>query len=38
LSLFTFAMLMPEGWMPSDALKRRRPRRDDLVFGYWYLP
>ena len=37
-SLFTFAMLMPKGWMPSDALKRRRPRRDDLVFGYWYLP
>ncbi len=36
--IFTAAMLMPEGWKPSAALKARRPRRDDLLFGYWYLP
>lgn len=29
---------MPEGWMPDDALKSRKPRRDGLLFGYWYLP
>ena len=37
-TIFTCAMLMPEGWKPSDQLKSRPPRRDDLLFGYWFLP
>lgn len=37
-TIFTCAMLMPAGWRPSEALKARRPRRDELLFGYWYLP
>jgi len=37
-TIYTCAMLMPEGWAPDEALKRRRPRRDELLFGYWYLP
>ncbi|MGB2820236.1 MAG: glycoside hydrolase family 9 protein [Phycisphaerae bacterium] len=37
-TIFTCAMLMPDGWVPPEALKRRRPRRDELLFGYWYLP
>jgi hypothetical protein len=37
-TLFTFALLMDDDWMPDEALKNRTPRRDDLLFGYWYLP
>ncbi len=37
-TIFTCAMLMPDRWMPSEQLKRRRPRRDELLFGTWYLP
>lgn len=37
-TIFTFAMLTPDGWMPSEALKARKPRRDELLFGYWFLP
>ena len=37
-TIFTCAMLMPGGWMPDEALKGLKPRRDDLLFGYWYLP
>ena len=37
-TIFTCAMLMPYGWKPDEALKSMKPRRDDLLFGYWYLP
>lgn len=37
-TIFTCAMLMPDGWMPGAELKARRPRRGELLFGYWYLP
>lgn len=37
-TLFTCALLSADDWRPSDALQHRHPRRDDLVFGYWYLP
>lgn len=36
--IFTYAMLMPDGWMPSENLKNKKPRKDELLFGYWYLP
>lgn len=36
--IFCYAMLLPDGWMPSDQLKNRKPRQNDLLFGYWYLP
>ncbi|WP_432799179.1 glycoside hydrolase family 9 protein [Poriferisphaera sp. WC338] len=37
-TIFTAACLMPEGWMPSERLKNLKPRKDELLFGYWYLP
>jgi hypothetical protein len=37
-TIFTYAMLMDEGWTPSAELKNRHPRRDDQLFGYWYMP
>jgi endoglucanase len=37
-ALFTFGMLMDDGWMPSEELKQRKPRADHLLFGYWYTP
>jgi endoglucanase len=37
-TIFACAMLMPQGWMPSEALKGRRPRAEEFLFGYWYLP
>lgn len=37
-ALFTYGMLMNDDWMPSEALKNRKPRADHLLFGYWYLP
>ncbi|HMP76395.1 MAG TPA: glycoside hydrolase family 9 protein [Kiritimatiellia bacterium] len=36
--LFSTAILLDDGWMPDAALKTRGPRRDDLLFGYWYGP
>jgi endoglucanase len=37
-TLFSTAVLLNEGWRPDDALKNRKPRRDDLLFGYWIMP
>ncbi len=37
-AIFAYAILMPDDWMPSEALKHQKPRRDKLLFGYWYLP
>lgn len=37
-SIFMAAMLMPDDWMPSEELKNQRPRKKELLFGYWYLP
>lgn len=37
-SIFASAMLLPDGWKPGADLKARQPRRDDLLFGYYYLP
>ncbi|MCX7049295.1 MAG: glycoside hydrolase family 9 protein [Candidatus Sumerlaeota bacterium] len=37
-TIFTCAMLMDDGWTPGNDLKRRNPRREELLFGYWYLP
>jgi len=36
--LFASAMLLSDDWKPSAELKSRQPRRDDLLFGYYYLP
>lgn len=36
--LFNCAMLLPDGWQPSTALKNRKPRHKDSLFGYWLLP
>jgi len=35
---FCTAMLVPERWMPGDELKRRGPRPDAEVYGYYMLP
>lgn len=35
---FTAALLLPPDWQPSEALKKRQPREDQYLFGYWYLP
>ena len=37
-TLFCSAFLMPDGWSPSDALKQRKPRPEEALHGYWYLP
>jgi endoglucanase len=37
-TIFTCALLMSEGWAPTDELKRRQPRAEEWLFGYWYLP
>lgn len=37
-TMFTAAMLMPEGWMPSEELKKRKPRQEASLFGLYYLP
>ena len=36
--LFSTAMMLPEGWRPNAALLERRPRREEVLFGRWYLP
>lgn len=37
-TIFCSALLMPEGWMPSEALKGHQPRPPGSLYGYWYLP
>lgn len=37
-TLFSCAMLAPEGYQPPASLKERRPRHKSLLYGYWYLP
>jgi len=37
-TLFSTAVLMDEGWMPTDELKKRGPRREELLFGLWPIP
>jgi hypothetical protein len=37
-NLFCSAMLMSSGWKPTDALKRRKPRPEEFLYGNWYLP
>lgn len=31
-------LLLPDGWKPSEELKNRKPRKDELLFGFWNLP
>lgn len=37
-TLFSTAVLMSEGWTPSEELKKRGPRREELLFGLWPMP
>jgi hypothetical protein len=37
-TIFTCAMLLPDGWTPPLSLKQRKPRNRSSLFGYWYLP
>ncbi|MCB1135850.1 MAG: glycoside hydrolase family 9 protein [Chlamydiia bacterium] len=37
-SIFATAMLLPDGWMPSEELKNSQPKDEKDLFGYWYLP
>lgn len=37
-TVFACGMLMGLNWKPSERLKQKLPRKDDLLFGYWYLP
>jgi len=37
-TLFSTAVLMDGAWMPGDELKKRGPRREDLLFGLWPMP
>jgi hypothetical protein len=37
-TLFTCAMLLPDGWVPPQSLRMRKPRHRSSLFGYWYLP
>jgi hypothetical protein len=32
------ALLLPEGWQPSEALLGRKPRPKEALYGFWYLP
>ena len=36
--MFSTAVLLDQGWSPSEALKKRGPRQDAYLFGYWPLP
>ena len=36
--LFSTAVLLEKPWMPDEALRRRGPRREELLFGYWPMP
>jgi hypothetical protein len=37
-AIFDYAVLMSEGWLPPEKLKKKNPRRDEYLFGFWYLP
>lgn len=37
-TIFSTAFLLGEGWLPDQSLKLRKPRADEYLFGYWYLP
>lgn len=37
-TIFMSGMLMNAGWVPSERLRKRGPRDERLLFGYWYLP
>jgi endoglucanase len=37
-TLFTAAVLLSDAWQPTEELRSRGPRREDLLFGYWPLP
>ncbi len=37
-TLFSTAVLLDGGWMPGDELKKRGPRREELLFGLWPMP
>ena len=37
-TLFSTAVLMSEGWTPTEELKTRGPRREELLFGLWPMP
>lgn len=37
-TIYTMAQQLPGEWRPSEALRQRRPRRDDELYGRWYLP
>ncbi len=37
-AVFSTALMIPKGWRPSQELKSRGPRRDDLLFGFWPMP
>lgn len=34
--LFSTATLLGDGWKPSEELKKRAPRQEKYLFGYWY--
>ncbi len=36
-TIFTCATLLNKGWMPNENLKKKNPRKDNYLFGYWYL-
>lgn len=37
-TVFSTAVLLGQGWIPGDELKKRGPRQEDLLFGYWPMP
>lgn len=37
-TVFSTAVLLGEGWTPGDDLKKRGPRKEELLFGYWPMP
>jgi len=37
-TIYTCAQLLPDSWRPADELVNRRPRREEVLFGQWYLP
>ncbi len=37
-TIFATAFFLSEDWKPNERLKNLKPRQDNLLFGYWYLP
>lgn len=37
-TVFSTAVLLGQGWSPADALKKRGPRKEEALFGYWPMP